>query len=175
MADDKSSGLWFIGKTIATYILWMLVRKSMKSVSFLYPIWVAINDWLAAIYIKLSVGILQPIMSETLKFNQRNIIIKNTEGLYVGDHCLGISAMFIFTVLIAILKGKPLHKIAYITFGLTVIFLINLFRIVGLALMLKNGSKAFFHFNHSYTYLVLVYGIIFLMIIFWEKRFANKA
>ncbi|MCB9255500.1 MAG: exosortase/archaeosortase family protein [Chitinophagales bacterium] len=168
----KNEGVVFAAKSLGAYLLWIITRKAFMKISFLQPIWVKINDGLASIYVKLSAQVLEA-MGYSLKLNSRNLFLSGTEGLYVGDHCLGLSATFIFAAIILMLKAKWTHKILYALAGIILIFAMNWFRVVGLALMLVHGSKAFFHFNHSYTYLVMVYGLIFAMIVFFEKRFSK--
>jgi exosortase/archaeosortase family protein len=174
--QDKSKKLEALGlvwKPMLAYGLWFLVRNILNKVAFLEKNWLAFNDIIAHSYITISAKILQ-IFGMFLQYNDRNLILDGTEGIYVGNHCLGISAGFIFFFIIVLLKGRWKYKLPYLLFGLLVIYLLNLFRIIGLSLMLKWGSKAFFHFNHSYTYLIMIYGIIFLLIIGFEKRFSKR-
>jgi exosortase/archaeosortase family protein len=51
-----------------------------------------------------------------------------------------------------------------------VIYLTNIFRLAGLMFMEKYSSGNFFRFNHSYTYLILTYTIVFLLIIYYMRR-----
>jgi exosortase/archaeosortase family protein len=179
MAAEKSidasrlEGFSLIWKSMLAYGLWFILRNSFTKITFLIPFWNSFNDLIASWYIGLSAWTLG-LMGHPTRFNTRNLLIEGTNGLYAGNHCLGISAGFIFVFIILLLKGTWKAKLSYISFGIVVIFLINWFRIVGLAFMLKYGSKAFFHFNHSYTYLVMVYGIIFLMIIYFLNSFSKR-
>ena len=155
------------------YGLWFVIRNAFTKITVLVPIWWRWNDAVASLYIKLSAWSLN-LIGHPVRYNTRNIFIQGTEGLYVGNHCLGISAGFIFIFIILLLKGNWKAKLVYILFGLCVIFAVNWFRVIGLVFMLKYGSKAFFHFNHSYTYLVLVYGIIFVLIIYFQNIFSKR-
>lgn len=169
----NKEGLALIWKSMLAYVLWTVIRLSFTHLAFLSPIWYSINDFFATLYIQLSSWSLG-LMGHPVLFNTRNIIIQGTQGIYVGNHCLGISAGTIFVIIILLLKGPRKAKLVYSAFGLSVIFLVNWFRVVGLVFMLKYGSKAFFHFNHSYTYLALVYGIIFILIVYFQNTFSNR-
>jgi exosortase/archaeosortase family protein len=170
--SSRMEGIAFIWKSMLAYAIWFVVRTALTGIDFLSVYWYQINDYFASLYVKLS-AISLKAMGYGLRYNDRNVLLDGTPGLYVGNHCLGLSASFIFVFIIFLLKGRLLYKVAYSFFGLGVIFFVNWFRVVGLAIMLKHGTKAFFHFNHTYTYLIMVYGIIFAMIIFYENRLSK--
>ena len=172
--SEKKAGVVFIVKTIVVYVTWVIVRKSMKGISFLRPAWDWINDFAAEIYVEVSSHCLAPILGYMPRFNERNIFMNGTNGMYVGDFCLGISAMFIYTMIIVVLKGKWIYKIPYIIFGLAIIFVINTTRIVSLALLLAKKEMGWFDFSHDYAYLIVVYGIIFILITTWEAKLSTK-
>lgn len=171
--DTKKDAIALVWKSMLAYGLWTVMRLAFTKTSVLNPMWRAINDFIASFYVAISAKTLQ-YLGYTIDYNDRNLLLGDNGDMYVGDHCLGISAMVIFLLIILFLKGKGKHKLWYSLLGLTVIFLVNWFRIVGLSLMLKFGSPGFFHFNHSYTYLVLVYGIIFLLITRYESKVSKR-
>lgn len=172
-STPKREGFEIIWKSLLSYLIWFAIRNAFTKLSFLNPLWVKTNDALAAFYVSLSAKTLH-VMGYSADFNARNILMGSNQEMYVGDHCLGIAAMSIFTLIIIFLKGPLKHKVWFILLGLSLIFLANWIRIVGLAFMLKIGSAAFFQFNHKYTYLVLVYGLIFFLIIWFEKKFSKS-
>ncbi len=173
LSASKLEGFSLIWKSMLAYGLWFVLRNAFTKIGFLIPLWNSYNDWIASWYVELSAWTLN-LLGNPVRFNTRNLLIEGTSGMYVGNHCLGISAGFIFVFIILLLKGNWKVKLSYVSFGLLIIFFINWFRIVGLAFMLKYGSKAFFHFNHSYTYLVMVYGIIFLLIVYFQNTFSKR-
>ena len=172
-AHNKKEGLAIIWKSILAYGIWTALRLLFTKISVLTPTWEALNNFVASNYVSLSAKTLQ-FFGYDLAYNSRNILLDHQVEMYVGNHCLGISAMVIFLLIINFLSGRTKVKVLYSLFGLTVIFLVNWFRIVGLALMLKHGMPGFFHFNHSYTYLILVYGIIFFLIVTYDQRFSKR-
>lgn len=168
----KEPGLWFIIKILTVYGVWVLVRNLFKKTG-LRPFWNSINDWMAEIYVNHSAYFLKNWLGYSLNTTPRNLLIEGTNGIYIGDHCLGISAIFIFIGIILVLEGRLIHKIWFSVAGVFAIYCMNLFRAITLGIMQKNEMDAFFHFNHSYTYLLLIYGLIFLIIMIWEK-FVSK-
>ena len=171
--ESNKDGLALIWKSILAYAIWTSIRLTFTRLAVLVPVWDSINNFFATLYIQLAAWSLG-LMGHPVLFNTRNIIVQGTQGIYVGNHCLGVSAGTIFVLIILLLKGPWKGKLIYSLFGLTIIFLVNWFRVVGLVLMLKYGSKAFFHFNHSYTYLALVYGVIFILIIYFQNTFRTR-
>ena len=170
----ENEGLFFMFKIVAVYVLWTLIRESFNNIEPLVPYWWAFNDWFAAKYVVASSWILENGFGYDLIYNKRNILPKGTSGVYVGNHCLGISAKFIFTAIILSLKGKWFHKIWFTILGLGIIVLINFARILMLAKQLTEGKHFLFDLNHKYIYVVFVYGVIFGLIMIWEKYFANS-
>ena len=169
----QNDGFAIVWKSILAYLIWFLIRNAFTKLSFLRPIWEKTNDLLAELYVSLSAKTLM-LLGYELNYNSRNLLMGTNQEMYVGNHCLGIASTSIFLLIILLLNGNVKRKILFFFTGFFVIFLANWFRIVGLALMLKLSSPAFFQFNHKYTYLVLVYGIIFLMILLFDRAPAKK-
>ncbi len=165
----KPLGIFYM-KILGSYFIWVFIRELFYNVPFLQQIWSSINNFLAQLYVKVSSFILKTVFKIPLHHDTRNIFIDDTQGLYVGDHCLGISATVIYSLIILFLGGSKQQKLRQVSLGIITIFAINVFRIVGLGIMLKNSSPAFFKFNHSYTYLILVYGIILFLVVRYEKK-----
>lgn len=102
----KNEGLIFIIKILLVYAVWTIIRKTFNNTDSLYPLWTSFNDYFAAKYIVASSWILENWYGYDLLYNKRNILPKGSQGVYVGNHCLGISAKFIFAAIIISLKGK---------------------------------------------------------------------
>ena len=108
MAAEKSidasrlEGFSLIWKSMLAYGLWFILRNSFTKITFLIPFWNSFNDLIASWYIGLSAWTLG-LMGHPTRFNTRNLLIEGTNGLYAGNHCLGISAGFIFVFIIGIL------------------------------------------------------------------------
>jgi exosortase/archaeosortase family protein len=66
-----------------------------------------------------------------------------------------------------------MNKLWFIPVGLVGIFLINSLRSAALAYLQLNYSDEFFRFNHSYTYVLTTYGMIFLFVVWWVEVYAT--
>ena len=170
----ENEGLMFMIKIISVYLLWTIIRKTFNNTDALYPYWTSFNDIFAAKYVAVSSWVLENWFGYDLLYNKRNILPKGSSGVFVGNHCLGVSAKFIFIGIILTLKGKLFNKIWFVLLGVSIIVLINLTRIVMLAKQLTEGDIFWFNLNHSYIYVLLVYSVIFGLIMVWEKYFAQS-
>jgi len=171
---SENEGLMFIIKIISVYLLLTIIRKTFNNTDALYPYWTSFNDFFAAKYVATSSWILENWFGYDLMYNKRNILPKGSSGVFVGNHCLGISAKFIFIGIILSLKGKWIHKIWFVVVGLGLIVAINFARIVMLAKQLTEGNIFLFDLNHKYIYVFAVYSLIFGLIMVWEKYFAEQ-
>lgn len=169
---NKYQAYRFVISVVGAYGAWKLLSFFLE---YLEPIWwKQIQNFLASKMVMLSSIILHSIFDVSLKYNSRNILIDGAPGIYVADHCLGIPAMVVFSILIAIFPGKLTNKIWYIPAGVLSIFFINTFRTVGLGVLQKHSSPYFWELNHSYTFLILTYGLVFLLVKFWMDKFDVK-
>lgn len=159
----------FVFSVVGAYGLWKVLSFFLE---YFEPIWwKQIQNFLASKMVMLSSTILRSIFDVSLKYNSRNILIDDAPGIYVADHCLGIPAMVVFSILIAVFPGRLINKIWFIPAGILGIFLINTARTVGLGVLQKYSSPYFWELNHSYTFLILTYGLVFLMVKFWMDKF----
>lgn len=170
----KNEGLMFIIKIISIYIIWTIIRRSFTNIDALFPYWTSFNDIFATRYVAISSWVLENWFDYNLIYNKRNIIPINSGGIYVGNHCLGISAKFIFIAVILSLKGKWLHKLWFIPLGILSIILVNISRIALLTIQHTEGNIYFFDLNHKYTFVIIVYLVIFAFIMVWEKYFTKN-
>jgi len=104
---------------------------------------------------------------------ERVIGIDGTGGLWIGDNCNAIALFALFSGFIIAYTGKAKYKIIYILFGIFSIELLNVFRVVGLAI-LDTHSRAWTEFNHTYTFNIIIYAYIFLLWMLWVNKFSGK-
>lgn len=103
---------------------------------------------------------------------ERVIGVDGTGGLWIGDNCNGIALFSLFAVFIIAYSGKPKAKIVYIILGILSIQLLNVLRVIGLAI-LDTHSRAWTEFNHTYTFNILIYGYIFFLWMLWVNKYGN--
>ena len=162
----------FAIKLLGAYGIWKLLYYLLESKEI--PQWLAFKDWTAIITIRMAAWMCTHMIGLSVVFNDRNIYADGTRGVFLADHCLAIPAVVIFALFILFYTGRRQDKAWFIPLGTIAIFLINSFRIAGLAYFQKYYSALFFTFIHNYVYLIFTYGLIFLLIVWWVEIFANK-
>jgi exosortase/archaeosortase family protein len=98
------------------------------------------------------------------------INITPEHNTWVAEHCLAIPAMFVFGFSILLFKGSIKDKAWFIPLGILVIFLLNLFRLVSLSILMTQLSEITYQVYHRYVFLVVTYGAILLMVVWWMDR-----
>jgi exosortase family protein XrtF len=156
----------FLLKIFGLYLLWYIVYEN-----FIHPAQKA-DLFVIDISIKLTQWILQALGYTVFTGVDRIIGIDGTGGLWIGDNCNGIALFALFAGFIIAFKGKTIHKLIYISIGIIIIELLNVMRLVALAL-LETVSRSWTEFNHTYTFTIIIYAAIFLMWIYWVNHFSG--
>jgi exosortase family protein XrtF len=105
--------------------------------------------------------------------HERQIIIESVAGLYIGDPCNGLNLFALFSGFILSYPGKLKSKIIFIPLGIIAIHLLNVARISFL-LLLQLKAPSYMQFNHTFTFTIVVYGLIFMMWMYWVNRFGSR-
>jgi len=100
------------------------------------------------------------------------IWVNDATSVCVGSGCSGLELFFIFAGFILIFRGSIRSKFWFLPSGMLVILLLNILRIAGLSLILHH-APSYLDFNHKYTFVILVYGAIFLMWLWWVNKYAD--
>lgn len=163
----KNPVVRFLVLVFTLYILWY----------FVYNLWLQPNQTLDLFVIDITISISKWIL-ELFNYTvytgaDRLIGIDGASGLWIGDNCNGIALFALFSWFIIAFKGKVKYKLIYIPVGILLIQLINVLRVVVLAI-LDTHSRAWTEFNHTYTFTIIIYGFIFLLWMNWVNNFSEK-
>jgi exosortase/archaeosortase family protein len=149
----------------------------------LYLIWLGLYEW----WLHPSGVIDRAVINNTLFLSQRILewmgyvvvrnggrllYIKGTSGLFIGDSCNGISLFALFSIFIIAFPGKPIAKLFFIPVGVLLIHLLNVLRVVALALI-QTYSYEWTEFNHTYTFTIIIYFFIFALWMIWINNFSS--
>lgn len=158
----------FVATSFLIYIAWYIVHDF-----YLLPKTNFINN-LINFETKLSVLVLNLLPTNDI-YTAKNasIICNNVRTLRIGEECNGLTLFVLFAGFIMAFPGTLKSKILFIPIGVTIIFIVNILRIVVLAINYKY-FRASFSFNHHVTFTYLVYAIIFLMWIYWVNKLSKK-
>jgi len=99
--------------------------------------------------------------------------VDGSNGVWVGSNCNAITLFALFSVFIITYPGNQKHKLWFIPAGILAIHLLNILRVVALALI-SYYYPQYLNFNHTYTFTFLVYFFIFLLWIIWVNKFSVK-
>jgi len=99
--------------------------------------------------------------------------ISGTSGVIIGNPCDGLSLFILYISFILIFKGKWWFKIIAIGIGVSLIHILNLIRIISLALIVKYYPN-WLDFHHSYTFTLIIYACIFILWLLRVKIYQKK-
>lgn len=156
----------FLGKAALFYLIWFLV----------YELWLHPDQTLDLYVINVTVYLSKLILTglgyEVFTGAERLIGIDGTGGLWIGDNCNGMVLFALFAGFIISFPGKLLNKFIYIIIGVILIELVNILRVVVLAI-LQTHSVFLMEFNHTYTFTIVIYGFIFLLWMLWVNKYSG--
>jgi exosortase family protein XrtF len=132
----------------------------------------SIDIWMIEKTTSVSVSTLKKLGHDVFYDGARTFGIVGSNGLWVGDSCNAISLIALFSGIMICLSGKWWIKLVYIFIGGIIIWLMNVIRLVVLAI-LSSSSPESIEFNHTYTFTIFIYCIIIFMWYFWIKKFAD--
>lgn len=165
-----SSSSKFIFKLIALYLGIQL------SYDYILSPYTPIDNVLIDSIIELSEKLLLLLGYDLLPSNsiyEHHLGIADTTGVVIGNPCDGLSLFILFTSFIIVFRGKWWSKTLFVLAGIMLIHLVNILRIVALAVIVKYAPDTL-DFHHSYTFTLIVYLFIFslwvLRIKFFKKH-----
>ncbi len=100
--------------------------------------------------------------------------IDGSTGVWIGGPCNGVTLMCLFAVFIIAYPGNTAAKRWYLPAGILFVYLINIIRIVGLALI-AYYSPQYLDFNHTYTFTFIAYSAVFGLWMLWVNRFSTAS
>ena len=92
--------------------------------------------------------------------------IDGAHPVWIGSPCNALTLFMFFALFVIAFPGSTKRKLWFIPMGIVIIHVTNVLRIIGLALI-NYYAPEYLVFNHTYTFTVLVYGIIFCLWMWW--------
>lgn len=163
--QDKFIAL-FILKGLALYLVWFLIYDNWLLKDGL------IDHFLIQHLVDATQFFLNAFGYETFQYAD-SVGVDGTHGVLIGAPCNGMALFALFTGFILIFPGKIKHKLFFIPVGLLIIHILNIIRLVGLAMIVVYFPKSL-EFNHKYTFTFIVYAVVFLMWVIWIKKYSIK-
>lgn len=155
----------FLLTAFALYIAWYLC----------YDLWLfpdaRLDNWLSEKEAWLS-GVGLSVLGFQGSSETYSVLINGYPVVLVGNPCNGMVLFALFSGFILAYPGPWKAKLFYIPAGIFLIYLLNVLRIMALALN-SFYSRHTLEFNHKYTFAFVVYACIFAFWMIWIKRYAQ--
>lgn len=158
----------FLLTFLSLYILYVLI----------YEMWLVPSGYVDNLLVKHLVKATGKILNifGYSTFSEANRVgIVESSGIVIGPPCNGISLFALHVGLIIAYPSPWKAKWLLMLGGILMIHVLNLARLVGLAIIAKSNPESL-SFHHSYTFTTIIYCLIFLSWYLWIKRLdrANK-
>ncbi len=93
----------------------------------------------------------------------------NTGYIAVNAGCSGLKLFVQYTLLIMLFPGPWKKKLWFIPMGIVIIHITNLFRIIGLSVVVTNWPSQW-DFSHDWLFRPFFYVVIFTLWVIWVER-----
>lgn len=103
-----------------------------------------------------------------------HIGVMGSKGVTIGAPCDGAVLFALFVAFIVAFPGKIQNKLWFVPVGLLSIHLINVLRVMGLAIIV-HINEDWLAFNHDYTFTLFVYAWVFFLWWIWISRYSPLA
>jgi exosortase family protein XrtF len=155
----KSDAAKFLLKVAGIYFCWYVI----------YELWLlpegSLDQWLTTNIVSVSAGILKSAGYEIYVI-ERLIGIGESPGIYLADGCNGIAAIGLFIGFVVAYPGEWIPRLAFIAIGIGGIYLVNVLRIVILAVIQVQWPSVF-DITHDYSATAIFYLFIFVLWMVW--------
>jgi exosortase/archaeosortase family protein len=166
MTIDKQLFGYFL-KAFLLYIIWYLGYECYLLPDGRLDAW--LNDFVATLGNKFLT-----ILGYNSCQSGTSVCVNGTSTVIIGSGCNGLEIYCIFAGFIIIYEGKVLHKFLYILIGSFILFSFNIARVVLLSIN-RLHSMQLFYYNHKYTYVFIMYTLVFVLWLFWVVKLGNKS
>ena len=158
--------IFFLLKAIGLYAVWYMV----------YDLWLkksgVLDNWIIDSLVYFTVKFLE-LFNFMIYVDYHKVGIFGADlSVFVGNGCNGLELFALFTGFIIIFPGNWKNKVWYIPLGIIVLHFFNVLRIIGLVFS-GYYDRSYLHFNHKYTFTIIMYLLTFVGWILWVKYFSK--
>lgn len=98
--------------------------------------------------------------------------IDGSHGVLIGYPCNGLELFALFTGFVIAFPGSVKDKLWFIPLGILLIHLLNIFRVIALTILAYKAPE-YLDFNHTYTFTILVYTVVFILWMLWALKISK--
>jgi exosortase/archaeosortase family protein len=133
------------------------------------------QNWMAKGVFRQSVWFVQHILGIELNLVQESnsMYFSNDAHMYINKSCSGLKQIIQFVILMMVFPGPWKKKLWFIPMGAFIVHLTNLFRIVGLSVVLVTRPDSW-KFSHDYIFRPFFYVVIFFLWVWWVDKISKN-
>lgn len=106
------------------------------------------------------------------KMHGAQLYVENERSVYIDHSCNAFNILKAFFALVFAVSTRNKNLLWYIPVGVLSIFLVNIVRVWGLAIVYRE-APSWLHINHKYVFTIVVYSWIFGLFLFWVNKYAR--
>jgi exosortase/archaeosortase family protein len=157
----------FVLITVLIHVLWRIWAKQFDYApvhDFMYRIMGA----MATEVYRESVWIISGMYDIVRVDESMHMFFPNKSIMYINTGCSGLKQIIQFSLLMFLFPGPVKQKIWFIPLGILIMHLTNIFRIVGLSVVIMNWPQ-YGDFSHNYLFRLFFYVVIFVLWLYWVE------
>jgi exosortase family protein XrtF len=163
--------------------------RFLASAFFLLLLWVLMTTFFPSVVADMHYHIIKPqadisafflrmfgyVVDQDYMVNgcEARLVFAGEGSLCIGSGCSGLELFILFFGFILLMRGRLQDKLWFIPLGFAGILLLNIIRIMLLSVIFYHTPQ-YLHFNHKYTFVIIVYGAIFGLWVLWVNKFADR-
>lgn len=157
----------FLLKALVLFIGWQVLYYA-----YLLPNG-ALNDFLSTLVVQgTDIGL--RLLGFDTYYQGHYIYMDDQAVVLVNNGCNGLELFVLYMGFLICFPGSWKYKAFFIPAGVLVVFILNILRNIALVLNYRFFETTF-DFNHKYTYVFIVYVVVFAMWRFWLNRYSSIA
>ncbi len=160
----------FIINTIILIAIWFLFYNFLRHLPFVDYIYEEGIFWLTKIQLLLT-KIFMSALGYSIEIYGKTVKIVGSYGVHLDRGCLGRNTLGLFVGFILAFPGKFSNKIWFLVIGVVIFILLNVFRIMALAIV-DACCVQYLDFNHHITFKCIVWAFILLLWALWINKYS---
>ena len=103
---------------------------------------------------------------------ETSIYLEHIQAVNIGNACNGLDFFGVFSCFVFTFPAPLKHKVWLFVAGLACIHILNIVRLILLPIIYISSPDTF-DFNHKYTFVIVIYGVLFFLWFSWAKKYRS--
>ncbi len=113
------------------------------------------------------------VLNINITIVKQTMYFPNIGYIEINAGCSGLKQFTQFALLMILYPGPWKKKLWFIPLGVFIVHLTNLFRVIGLSVVIINWTD-YWKFSHDYLFRPFFYVVIFSMWVIWVEKISKK-